>query len=476
MGAAQVDRGAPRGMVATMQPFHAIPRPTHPPLVGHLPEWLGKKNAQSVLDTLLRYANECGGLVRVPLGPARMLLVSDPDAIAEVLNAEDANFKGWPYRLTRVVLDNVLLLNGEPWARHRSAYRRALRDCDVGAAGERALEPFVAGVRGRDDETIQLDEAVKMLVADCVCQLLCSVPYPRTLEPHRARVQYELAAVGIDLSCQPWAYLSPYRWTAMRRSVGAMREFFLSRVAARTQPGRSHDVLDGFLELAARGEYPSDPHALRDGLVNFFFTAHDVLTASASFCLYLLASHPEVQDEVRAALSNPPDDLDQVEPLARVVRESLRLYPGYPLFSRRTRAPLTVSGHRVPAGTDVLISPWVLHRLERHWPDAERFDPERWRDRTSRAVGPGPRGAYMPFGGGHRSCIAFALAFPLIQQIVARIVREFRLRAVPGHTLELVYWGSVSAANGMPVSIQALLSSRASEMSNAGSSPSATSP
>src|SRR5690606_30445358 len=141
---------------------------------------------------------------------------------------------------------------------------------------------------------------------------------------------------------------------------------------------------------AVEGAYPREPEALRDGLVNFFFTAHDVLSASASFCLWLLAAHPDAQRDAR----------EDGEALGRAVRESLRLYPGYPLFSRRTQAEVEVGGYRVPAGTDVIVSPYVLHRLERHWPDAARFDPDRWSGPLE-PMRPGPRGAYMPFGGGY---------------------------------------------------------------------------
>jgi cytochrome P450 len=425
-----------------------IPRPPHHPLLGHLPRWLGKRNAERILDTLLEYGEQCGPLARIPLGPARVLLVSDPEPIAQLLSAEEANVKGWPYRLTRVVLDNVLLLNGEAWARHRNLYRRALRGADVMRAGDAALEAFVPRTLARVKE-IDLYDAVRELTADCVMQLLCSTRFPKHLDADRARVQYELAAVGIDLQCQPWAYFSPQRWTAMRRSVETMRAFFLEQVE---RGGEGSDVLGGFRALAASGDIEDDPRALRDGLVNLFFTAHDVLTSSAAFFLYLLAKHPAVQDEIRAALPKTDDDLDSIEPLACALRESLRLYPGYPLFSRRTRAPLRLGRFDVPAGTDVIVSPWVLHRLERHWPDARGFHPERWRARE-RKIGPGPRGAYMPFGGGHRSCIAFALAFPLIELIAARVLRTFRLRAPPDHEPDIVYWGSASSANGLPASI-----------------------
>ncbi|MCB9664553.1 MAG: cytochrome P450 [Alphaproteobacteria bacterium] len=421
-----------------------VPRPPHHPVLGHFPDWMGTARARKVLDTVLGYAETCGGLARVPLGPASLLVLSDPEPIATLLQAESANVKGWPYRLTRVVLDNVLLLNGDDWARARVQYRRALRGVDAMGAVDAALEPFLGHLRTAD--AVDLGPAVSQLAADAVCALLVSDRYDPALEPHRARVQHELAAVGIDLQCQPWAYLSPARWVALRRSVTAMRAWFMAHVRRRqADPGAHDDVLAGFAAAAGEGHGSAAPEALRDGLVNVFFTAHDVLTAATSWCLWLLARHPETQAAIRRG---------EPDALACAVRESLRLYPGYPLFSRRTQAPLELDGHLVPAGVDVIVSPWVVHRLARHWPDPLAFRPERWAGRTEQPVGPGPRGAYLPFGGGHRSCIAFAMALPMLTRVVERVVAEVELEAQPGHEPDVVYWGSASSANGLPVRVR----------------------
>ena len=424
-----------------MRAFDEIPRPAHHPVLGHLPEWVGPRNATRVLHTLLDYAQECGPLARVPFGPIKLLLVSDADLAHTLLAHKDANVKGWPYILTRAVLDNVLLLNGEAWSRHRAVYRRALGAADITWA-HRPLPSFLAALA--KERAIDLGESVQQLVADCVCELLCSTRFDRSLEPHRARVQYELAGIGIDLQCQPWSYLSVSRWVNMRRSVAAMREFFRAHVRARLrEKSEAPDVLNGFLRVAETGVFSREVGPLTDGMVNFFFTAHDVLSSSASWCLYLLARHPDVQAQIRRG-----------EPgaLHRAVRESLRLHPGYPLFSRRTAEPIELGGHRIGSGVDVVVSPWVIHRLPRHWPEPERFDPERWRDVAARPT-PIPSGPYLPFGGGYRSCIAFALAFPLLEALVAAIVERFELTAVPGHEPEIAYWGSTSSANGLPCTI-----------------------
>src|SRR5688500_8139948 len=103
-------------------PFASMPEPPRRHLrgaLGHLPEWMGYDNATRVLERILAYAEHCGPVARVSLGPARMVVISDAEIAAAALADPRANYKGASYVLTRAVLDNVLLMNGDAWEQHR---------------------------------------------------------------------------------------------------------------------------------------------------------------------------------------------------------------------------------------------------------------------------------------------------------------------------------------------------------------------
>lgn len=434
---------------ATVLPFRAMPEPPRFGLAGHLPDWLGVENARDTLARLQRYAAQCGPVARVSLGPVRMVVISDPDIAAEVLADPRANYKGALYGLTRVVLDNVLLLNGEAWERHRKIYRQALRGVDAVGAATFVVRRFL-GELVMQEAPLRLDQAVFRLVGDIVGQFVAGVRMPDELEPDRRRIQHELAAVGIDLQTQPWTYLSPMRWIRLRRSVAAVRRFFREAVQRRLRGGEDvPDVLGGFLALARSGEYSGDEDALQEGVVNFFFTAHDVLASSAAWILYLIAQHPEIQTDLRLALRAGDGEL-----LRRIIKEGLRLYPGYSLFGRTTQAAMTIGNYAVPRGTMLLASPYVTHRLDRHWDEPTRFDPDRWRGRGTGAPSPGVKEGYMPFGTGARGCLASHLAFPVLEAVVAEIINKVELRAVAGHDPGLAYWGTAYPRHGMPVHVR----------------------
>jgi cytochrome P450 len=448
--------------VAPTRPFAEMPEPPRAGLGGHLPEWLGIENAKGVLLRLLRYAERCGPVARVRLGPVDLCLVSDASLAAQVLEDPRANYKGASYILTRAVLDNVLLLNGSAWEKHRHEYKQALKEVDAVASAQAMTARFVDGASAG---TLPLDRAINQLVGDIAGHFTAGVGLTAELEPHRRRIQYELAGLGIDLQCQPWTYLSPARWIRLRQSVAAARTYFRGAVDARlARPDpEAKDILNGFIRLARAGSYPDDAEAIQEGVVNFFFTAHDVLASSTTWSLWLLARHPEIQAELRAALAATPRlerrDLDACEPLARVVRESLRLFPGYALFGRTTRAPMEIGGYHVPRGTLLIVSPFVTHRLERYWPRARAFEPDRWQGRAASPVTPAARDHYLPFGSGARGCLASHLAVPILKTVVANVVRDLEL-TVPAGAGEpkISYWGTAYAEDGLPVDVRRIAS------------------
>lgn len=428
---------APRS--AGTRPFTAIPQPPGAPLVGNLADWLGRAQAEDVLERLRRQAEEHGPLLRLRLGPANMLVIADAALASTALGDERANHKGLSYILTRAVLDNVLLLNGEAWRRHRALYRAALRGVDVRGPTRTLVADFCESLgRGRE---VDLAHAVPRLVCDVVSTFTCGEPFPRALDDARARIQYELAGLGIDLVAQPWTYASVGRWTSLRRAVDAVREHFHEVTVRRLRAGSTRpDILGGFMALHDEGELRGGARAIAEGVVNFFFTAHDVLATSAMWTLHLLARHPgEQRSHGETGLTH-------------VLREGLRLYPGYALFGRTTQNAMQVGAHDVPRGTFLIVSPYVTHRLSRHFEDPLAFRPARWGRFGDAPIVSSPDDQYIPFGVGPRSCLANHLAVPIMRTIVGDLLEAFSLESArPEETPGIRYWGTALPSSPLPV-------------------------
>ena len=109
------------------------------------------------------------------------------------------------------------------------------------------------------------------------------------------------------------------------------------------------------------------------------------------------------------------------------IKEALRLYPPQWLITRTSKVPIELAGHRLPANTEVLICPYLLHRDPRWWTDPERFDPDSWLGRDQ----PHGRYAYLPFGAGPRVCPGSLLATVQLTALTTLLARDYRLELPP---------------------------------------------
>lgn len=147
---------------------------------------------------------------------------------------------------------------------------------------------------------------------------------------------------------------------------------------------------------------------LRDSALTVMVGGSDSTSALLSWTMHLLAQHPDAarrvmkeSDEVLSGRTATWDDVPKLEYMNRVLKESLRLYPPVPLLTRAVTRDTVLGGHRIPAGTTVIYSPYLMHRQPGLFDEPARFDPDRWLDEA-----PTPcRGAYVPFGLGARQCI-----------------------------------------------------------------------
>jgi cytochrome P450 len=127
------------------------------------------------------------------------------------------------------------------------------------------------------------------------------------------------------------------------------------------------------------------------------------------------------------------EDLARLRHTRMVIEESMRLFPPAHTIGRQPVGDDEVLGHRIPAGSTVLILPWLLHRKPALWENPDRFDPERFApERAARR----PRFAYIPFGAGPRICIGAAFAMAEAMVILATIGQRYRLRLKPGFPVE----------------------------------------
>ena len=197
---------------------------------------------------------------------------------------------------------------------------------------------------------------------------------------------------------------------------------------------------------------------VRDQVVTIFMAGHETTALALTWTWYLLSQHPAAEARLHAELQSAlggriprHEDIAALPYTRMVIEESMRLYPPAHTVSREPIADDEVLGHRIPAGANVLISPWLLHRKPAIWKEPERFDPERFLPERSAAR---HRFAYIPFGAGPRICIGMAFAMAEAVLILATIAQRYRLHLVPGHPVEPQGLITLRARYGMRMNLQ----------------------
>jgi cytochrome P450 len=176
---------------------------------------------------------------------------------------------------------------------------------------------------------------------------------------------------------------------------------------------------------------------LRDEARTLFLAGHETTALTMAWTWYLLARNPEAQARLHAELDavlgdRPPtaDDLPRLRYTEQVIQESMRLFSPAYVIGREACREFELRGYRVPRGTTILMSQWVVQRDGRWYQRPDEFRPERWQGAEAESL---PKFAYFPFGGGPRVCIGNTFAMMETVLALAAIGRRWRFTVDPGH-------------------------------------------
>ena len=192
-------------------------------------------------------------------------------------------------------------------------------------------------------------------------------------------------------------------------------------------------LLDILLQSTIDGA-PLSNTDIREEVDTFMFEGHDTTTSGISFCLYNIAKYPDVQQKVFEEIRNEIGDekiltlqlLNKLHYLELVIKESLRLYPSVPMYGRKLSADITIAGYTFPKTCDIIISPYIMGRDPKIFPDPLNFDPNRFDvETTTEKINPY---AYVPFSAGPRNCIGQKFAVYEMKSIICKIVKDYELK------------------------------------------------
>jgi cytochrome P450 len=327
------------------------------------------------------------------------------------------------------------------------------------AADESVAKLLAAGRRG----PVRVDQEVTLFAADVIFRTIFSEPVPpktadriiraferfqRLAYPHGMAKQ-----LHIPMAVMPGALIKALAARSIRQALKAPLDRRLRAIAA------GEETPTG--DIAASLIAGTDPvtgkrfgqRQLLEEVSMFFLAGHETSAAALGWSLYLLATHPQVQDrvlaEVRETVGERPLEFSDIKRLVltrNVFREAMRLYPPVAVITRDAARCEHMADRDIEPDSLIFVTPWIMHRQARFWNNPNSFDPDRFEDET---VKPAIRDAYMPFSMGPRVCPGAAFALQEGALLLAMAVRAARFEPAPGHRPAPIARLTLRSANGV---------------------------
>jgi cytochrome P450 len=402
------------------------------------------------LSFFLNTAIEYGGIVRIQMGPGQMYLVTHPDGVKHILQDNNRNYvKGYD-KAKDLFGDGLLTAEGDKWLRQRRLMSPAFNRNTLNsllpvmaAATEEKLEEW----RSRPDHDVPIDIASEMMLLTQT--IILRTMFSTDIGDHaeKAAEAFTTALEHLNTTMMvPFEFVQklPTRGNIrFKHAIEYLDQMIYGFIEERQRTGSDHSDLLGML-MSARDEETGQgmsKQQMRDEMITIFLAGHETTASLLGWTWYLLGKNPTIeaglrleQKEVLNGRVPASEDLRKLDYTRKVLEEALRMYPPAWMFARQSVKEDVVNGYTIPAGSTIMLSPYVTHHLPEFWDDPERFDPERF---SPEEMEKRRRFAYFPFGGGPRLCIGNNFALMEAPLLLTMIMQHFKLELVPDQTFQL---------------------------------------
>jgi cytochrome P450 len=414
-----------------------LPLPPRNPL-----SYLSQLRSLRVFHTGMEALRDAGGPVtRIALAPTWLMpplvVATSPQAGHDILGLSDVHVERTTihHEIRQLFGPNLFDVTHDGWLPRRRVLQPLFTKPHVRTFGGHMAQAAEMVARGWGDAAeVDLDAECRRLTLRALGRSVLGVDLDRHSEAIAEPMRVGLTYVA-DRALRP---VRAPRWLptpARRRARGAAAT--LRRLAAevlrscREDPGRDAPLVRALIAATdpLTGAPLSDAQ-IGDELIVFMLAGYDTTATTLTYALWALGRHPDVQQKVRDEVTSlgdrelTPADLPRLGYLTQVLQEALRLCPPAPVIGRTAMRDIAIDGYRIRKGTMVVFGVYAIHRDPSLWKDPLTFDPERFSkdNREGR-----DRWAYLPFGGGPRSCIGDHFAMLEATLALGTIIRRIQI-------------------------------------------------
>lgn len=415
------------------------------------------------LGYLASAVRKYGDIVYLEIAHRRDFLLNNPDYVRAILLDQDGMRRSVPRPLQRVMGRGLITSRGNIHKRQRALLQPVFQKHRIAALGEMmSLQIARWSERWKEDATVEMMDEMTRLSISIAGKTLFDVD----LESEETEVRDALVAVFAATRFNNLLLVSkalerlPLPTNRRFRAAAQRLDKFIYEMIAKRHAGSADkpDLLSVLVRMSEKSPNKMTDRKVRDQIVTFFLAGHETIASALMWTWYLLAANPVVAEKLYSELVKVlsgrlplVSDLENLSYTRMVFAESMRLYPPVWIIGRHALCDVNVNGYVIPKGAYVHVSPFLMHRDSRYFPDPERFDPERW---TPEAIAARPRFSYFPFGGGSSQCIGEGMAWTQALLTIGTLASRWRMRLATGHRIELEPQVTLRSRYGMPMTLE----------------------
>ncbi len=428
-------------------------------------------HSKALIDDILTFFSdiqkECGNVVRLTsyVASGQMYVLYDTDAIKRVLVENQKNYrKGKFIKMLKPILgDGLVTSDGEFWKKQRRLIQPSFYKDNIFrmmyVMGECVDEMVTKWEQTyQDGDLVDISKEFNYLALKIVTRALFKTDLGDDLEHVSNNLHFVIGRI-MNRFKNPFAYAEWIPSSGNKKEQDKIKSLqsIVDKLIVKKKAGEipdQGDVLDMLLAVKDEetGEGMPDLQ-IRDELITILLAGHETTATTLSFIMYELVNNPEVYKKVdqyitENQLTGAPEEIKEAEYLKQVAMETLRLNPPVFFLQRKAVEDDTINGFHIPAGMNVAIPVFTIHRLEQYWKDPKVFNPDRFEKEAFKNQ---PKYSFVGFGGGPRLCIGDQ--FSLAEIVIALIKIQNKFYFKPNDAFQFEYLPEMSLRTKDPIEL-----------------------
>ncbi|CAH1108888.1 unnamed protein product [Psylliodes chrysocephalus] len=434
-----------------------VPGPKPNPLFGNMLDFAVPSH--QFANVLENYINQYGMIFQLFAGPlSSALIISDEKLIEYVLSSTKTIEKTDHYKYFHNWLGTGLFTSkGAKWKERRRmltpAFHFSILDHFLEVFNSVSYIFIKQLEKHEDEDSFDIYPLVSLYTLDVICEAAMGTSVNAQTGSNSKYVQ------SVKTVC---AILTERNFSPLHTCLYPLTlNFYRERSAVRVLHSHTDAVIDrkieqmkkydekneelndsgtkkrlAFLDLLLKSNIDGVPltrEDIREEVDTFMFAGHDTVASAISFTIYNLANNHRVQQKAfkeqieifgsnKKEARSTTEDLQKMKYLELVIKETLRLYPPAPLFTRKVTEDFEWENSTIPKDQYLVIVPYMTQRNAEYYPKPLEFIPERFLE----IDGTNPY-RYIPFSAGPRNCIGQKFAMLEMKSTLSKVLRSFEL-------------------------------------------------